>query len=207
MQESMSELSLVLTQKFTEADAQAIRAALNRHLRVSEPQWLYRRSIDPPQVVQLLGAALAWQILVKPATAFTKSFFSTLGKRAADAAWDGAVEWTKDKDLTPLADVATALVAAADSVGGEVIISVGLNIPDDHFGTVISTESRDPLEVARTLAAFVVRAETISDAVQAEIERGYEPIGPFFMELEQDGSVTIRWHAARDSKTYERRIP
>ena len=72
---------------------------------------------------------------------------------------------------------------------------------------MISTESRDPLEGARILSSFVVRAETISDAVQAEIERGYEPLGPFLMELEQHGSVTIRWHAARDSKIYEKRIP
>ena len=203
----MSELSLVLTEKFTEADAQAIRAALNRRLRVSKPEWLYRRSIDPPQVVQLLGAALAWQVLVKPAAAFITAFFSNLGKRASDAAWDSAAEWKKDKDLTPLADVATTLAAATDSVGGEVIISVGLDIPDDQFGTVISTKSRDPLEVARILSSFVVRAETISDAVQAEIERGYEPLGPFVMQLEQDGSVTIRWHAMRDSKIYEKRIP
>ena len=203
----MSELSLVLTQKFTEADAQAIRAALNRHLRVSKPEWLYRRSIDPPQLVQLLGAAFAWQILVKPAAAFITAFFSNLGKRASDAVWNSAAEWKNDKDLTPLADVASALVAAADSVGGEVTISVGLDIPDNHFATVISTESRDPLEVARILSAFVVRAKTISDAVQAEVERGYEPLGPFVMKLEQDGSMTIRWHAARDSKTYEKRIP
>ena len=203
----MSELNLVLTEKFTEADAQAIRAALNRHLRVSEPEWLYRRSIDPPQVVQLLGAALAWQILVKPAAAFITAFFSNLGKRASDAALDSAAEWKKDKDLTPLADVATTLATATDSVGGEVVISVGLDIPDDTFGTVISTKSRDPLEVARILSSFVVRAETISDAVQAEIERGYEPLGAFLMELEQDGNVTIRWRALRDSKIYEKRIP
>ena len=203
----MSELNLVLTEKFTEADAQAIRAALNRQLRVSEPEWLYRRSIDPPQVVQLLGAAVAWQILVKPAAAFITAFFSNLGKRASDAALDSAAEWKKDKDLTPLADVATTLAAATDSVGREVVISVGLDIPDDTFGTVISTKSRDPLEVARILSSFVVRAETISDAVQAEIERGYEPLGPFVMKLEQDGSVTIRWRALRDSKIYEKRIP
>ena len=150
---------------------------------------------------------MAWQVLVKPAAAFITAFFSNLGKRASDAAWDSAAEWKKDKDLTPLADVATTLAAATDSVGGEVIISVGLDIPDDQFGTVISTKSRDPLEVARILSSFVVRAETISDAVQAEIERGYEPLGPFVMQLEQDGSVTIRWHAMRDSKIYEKRIP
>ena len=203
----VSELILELTEKFTEADAPVLRAALNRHLRVREPVRQYRFSIDPPSVIQLLGAVAAWQVLVKPAAEFTKSFFGALGKRAADAAWDGAVEWKRNKDLRPLADVATALVAAADRVGGKVTISVGLDIPDDHFGTVISTESRDALEVARVLSAFVVRAEKISDAVRAEIERGYGPVGPFFMELEQDGSVTIRWHAACDSKTHERHIP
>ena len=203
----MPELSLVLTQKFTEADAQAIQAALNRHLRVSNPVRRYRQSIDPSSVVLLLGAAAAWQILVKPAAAFTTAFFSALGTRAGYAAWDRAAVWKKDKDLTPLADVATTLAAATDSVGDAVTISVGLDIPDDTFGTVISTKSRDPLEVARILSSFVVRAETISDAVQAEIERGYEPLGPFVMELEQDGSVTIRCHASRDSKTYEKRIP
>ncbi len=87
----MSELSLVLTERFTEADATAIRAALNWHLRVREPMRLYRFSIDPPSIIQLLGTAAAWQILVRPAAAFTKSFFGALGKRAADAAWDGAV--------------------------------------------------------------------------------------------------------------------
>ena len=203
----MPELSLVLTQKFTEADTQAIQAALNRHLRVSKPVRRYRQSIDSSSVVLLLGAAAAWQILVKPAAAFTTAFFSALGTRAGYAAWDRAAVWKKDKDLTPLADVATTLAAATDSVGDAVTISVGLDIPDDTFCTVISTKSRDPLEVARILSSFVVRAETISDAVQAEIERGYEPLGPFVMELEQDGSVTIRCHASRDSKTYEKRIP
>jgi hypothetical protein len=78
----------------------------------------------------------------------------------------------------------------------------------DDWADYLAGEGRwcDPLEVARVLSAFVVRAETISDAVQAKIERGYKPIGPFFMALAQDGSVTIRWHAARDSKTYEKRI-
>ncbi len=161
-----SELRLVLTEKFTETDASEIRAALNRHLRVSKPRRCYRRSsIDLPSVIQLLGDAALWLPLVAAATYFSKSFFSTLGKRAADATWDSLAAWNKNKDFKPLADVATALVAAADRVEGRVFIDVGLDIPDDHFGTVISTESRDPLEVVRILASFVVRAEKISDAV------------------------------------------
>ena len=203
----MSELTLVLTEKFTEADALAIRAALNRHLRVSDPQRRWRFSSDPPSVIQLLGYVAAWRILIEPAAAFFKSYFSTLGKRAADATADRAVEWTKNQDVRPLTDVAATLVAAANRVDGKVTISVGLDMPD-RDGTVISTESRDALEVARMLSAFVVRAEKISDAIQAEVERGNKPVGPFFMELGQDGSITIRWHAASDyTKTHERHIP
>ena len=203
----MSEIGLVLSEKFSADDAVSIRAALSRHLQVSKPVSVRQRAIDPPSFIQLLGAAAAWQILVKPAAAFAKGFFSTLGKKTAEAAWDGAAEWKKSEDLKPLVDVVTALVAAADRVGGEVKIVVGLNIPDDHFGTVLSTDSRDPLEVARILSAFVVRAERLSDMMQSEMERGHEPIGEVLVELARDGSMTIRWRAGSDFKAYEERIP
>ncbi len=201
-----SELRLVLTEKFTETDALEIRAALNRHLRISKPERYYRASIDPPSVIKILGEAALWLPLTA-ATVFFKSFVSTLGKRMADAAWDSLAARKESKDIEPLVDVVNTLVSAADRVGGRVYIEVGLDIPDDFFGTAITTESRDPLELARILSSFIVRAEKISDAVQAEIERGYKPLGQFVMELEQDGSMTIRWTAASDSKTYEKHIP
>ena len=203
----MSELSLVLSEKFTKDDATSIRAALGRHLQVGNPRSVWRRSIDPPSTIELLGAVAAWQILVKPAAAFAKAFFSTLGKKTAEAAWGGAVEWRKNRDLKPLVDVVTALIEAADRVGGEVRICVGLKIPVDDFEAEIWTGSRDPSEVARMLSAFLVRMEKISDAAQAAIDRGREPVGPFFVELEQDGSVTLRWRAAPDFKAYEEHIP
>ena len=203
----MSEIGLVLSEKFSVDDAVSIRAALSRHLQVSKPVSVRQQSIDPPSFIQLLGSAAAWQILLKPAAAFAKEFFGTLGKKTAEATWDSAAEWKKNEDLRPLVDVVTALVAAADRVGGEVKIVVGLNIPDDHFGTVLSTDSRDPLEVARILSAFVARAERLSDMMQSEIERGHEPIGDVLIELARDGSMTIRWHAGSDFKAYEERIP
>lgn len=203
----MSELTLVLTERFSEPDTTALRTELNRHLRVREPMRLVRLSIDPPSVIVLLGAAAAWEVLVRPAAAFAKSFFGTLGKRAGDAAWDGAVEWMRKKDVEPLAEVATALAKAAERVDGKVTICVGLDYPDDGLGTTISTDSRDVLEVVRILSAFVVRAERISAAVREEIERGDGQVGPFSMDLERDGSVMIRWHAASDSKVHERHIP
>ena len=176
----MSELSLTLSEKFTDQDATAIRAALSRHFLVSGPRRMALRSFDAPSIIELLGGVAAWKLLISPASAFMKSFSSTLGKKAANAAWDSASEWKKSKDIKPLRDIATTLVEAANRVGGEVTISFGLNMPDDYSGTVIETRSRDSLEVARVLATFVVHAERIADIVQAEIEHGHEPSGEVF---------------------------
>ena len=41
-------------------DAEAIRAELSEHLKVSEPEFLVFRAGDPPSVLQLLGDALSW---------------------------------------------------------------------------------------------------------------------------------------------------
>ena len=196
-------LTLELSDRFNQDDANSIRAALNPHLQVRSVAFFARRSVDPPSVIQLLGDVVAWLPLTAPAAVF----LSTLAKRAANAVWDKTAAWFAHKDVKPLADVATTLVAAADRVGGKVMIGVGLNIPDDHFGTVIWTDSRDPVEVARKLSAFIVRAERIAATVRNEIERGREPVGPFLVELERDGTVTIRWRAASDFTAYEQRIP
>ena len=55
----MSELSLVLSEKFAEDDAISIRTALSQHLDVGKPVFLWRHSIDPPSVIQLLGVGVA----------------------------------------------------------------------------------------------------------------------------------------------------
>lgn len=202
----MSELNLEVSERFTERDANSIRTALSQHLQVSKPVFLFRRSIDPLSTILLLGAVAAWQILVKPAADFRTAYAKQLGKRAADRTAD-KWRWFKNKDVKPLADTATALVDAAGRVGGEVRIGAGLNIPDDHFGTVIWMESRDPVEVARMLSAFIVRAEKIAHIMQTEIDRGREPFGPAIIELQEDGSVTIRWKSASDFKACEEHVP
>ena len=145
----------------------------------------------------------AWKILVKPAAAFADAFV----KKAGAAAWNRVARQKENDELKPLVDVVTALVEAANRVGGNVKIGVGLDIPDDHSGTMIWTDSHDPMDVARSLSAFVARAEKIAATVQAEVERGNTPLGPFFLELERDASVTVRWQRVSDFKIYEVHIP
>ena len=109
--------------------------------------------------------------------------------------------------MKPLADVAKTLATAANSVDGEVTITVGLNIPDDHFGTAISIKPGAPEEVAHVLASFIVHVEQLSKAMRAEVEAGHKPFGPASIKLQDDGSLLVSWVAQADSSHHELRIP
>ena len=196
----MSELYLELSEKFRD-EADDIRAELSKHLKVGRPLFTYRKSADPtlPSSIILLGGFLAWKVLYPP----VKAFLETLGKRAGEATWD---KFANRDDAKPLTDVATTLATAAAHVDGEVTISVGLNIPDDRFGTSISIKSSDPEAVARVLAYFVVHVEQLSKAMQAEVAAGRAPFGPAIIERQDDESLVVRWNT-RDGLAHELQIP
>ena len=193
----MSELSLEMSEKFSD-EADGIQAELSNHLDVSEPNVWFHMG-DPPSYVQLLGDAMAWLPLSAPATVY----LTTLAKRAAEATWDKIVN---RNEVKPLADVATTLATAAARVDGEVIIAVGLDIPDDTSGTSISIKSSDPEEVARVLAYFIVHVEQLSKAMQAEVAAGREPHREAIIELQDDESLLVRWQTA-NGRAQEIKIP
>ena len=197
----MSELNLALT--FDAKKAEAIRAELSEHLQVSEPRSIILQSADPPSFLQLLGDASAWL----PLKAAAAVYLSTLAKRAGDATWNRLETLFHSNEVKPLGSVAKTLATAADSLGGsEVTVIVGLNIPDDIYGTVISIKPGDPEEVARVLASFIVHAEQISKAMRAEIESNRTPLGRAIIELQDDGSLLVSWVAQADSSRHDLRI-
>ena len=199
----MSELKLLLSEKF---DAKAIRAELSEHLKISEPQVLFFKSADPPSVIQLLGDPWAW-LPISAAAVFFSKYFSTLGKRSADATWDGLASLFNSNEVKPLVDVSKALATAADSVDGNVTIVVGLNIPDDRHGTVISINPGNPEEVVRVLASFIVHVEQIWKAMESEVKAGRAPLDGARIELQDDGSLLVSWVAPADFSRHELKIP
>ena len=196
----MSEVKLTVSEKFTPEDAESIRSRLGCHLPVGTTQRIHRASFDPPSLIQLLGAVEAWQILEIPALAFVTWFSITIAKKAGEATWDRFSDQKNNKDIEPLVAVVTTLVEATPRGDGEVHIGIGLNIPDNFYGTVIWTDSCDPIQVARNLSVLVVNAKKIARTAQAEIEHGNKPVGSFVIELENDGSMTIRWTDHADFK-------
>ena len=191
---NMSELNLVMTEKFS-AQANNIQSALSAHLKVGQPQIYFMRSVDPPSYILLLGSFLAWKVLYPPA----RAFLETLAKRAAEATWDKIVS---KEEVKPLTDVATILVTAKENIDGKVDIRVGLNIPDERWGTEISITSTDPDVVAYELATFLVHVESLSKAMQEEIAAGREPFGPANIKIQKDGNLLVNW-ITQDGKTHE----
>ena len=182
----MSELDLMLTR---ELDAEAIQSELGEYLRVKEPRILFFRSAEPPIILRLLGDALAWLPLTVPASVY----LSTLAKQAGDATWDWLASRFNNDPVRPLIHVVKTLEKTANSADGNVTIFVGLNIPDERDGPMLSIEPGDPKEMARALASFVVHAEQISKAMRTEVESGRRPFGGAKIELQDNGSLLISW--------------
>ena len=203
----MSELTLILSERFTDDDTTRVHTELRRHVRVGELQRLMLRAFDPPSVIELVGLAAAWKVLVKPAEAFVNAYVGTLAKKAAEARWNSAQQTRKDEEIKPLVNVVTTLLEAADRVGGEVRIGMGLKIPGDDYGVEIWMHSREPSKVVSCLASFLVRVDKISHTAERALQRGHKPVGPFLVKITETGNVTISWMDASNLKTYEEHIP
>ena len=197
----MSELNLVLSEKFDTRDAATIHAELSGHLRVSAPKTFVRRSITVSSFIQLLGDVSAWL----PLTAAAAIYFSTIAKRAGDATWDRLTSSRTKKAAEPLTDVASTLTKSAQMVDGEVIIRIGLDIPDDVFGTVLFIKSEDPAVVVHHLAHFIIHVNEISRIMQAAVKKGHGPAASARIEVQKDGSILIEWRD-RNFKEHEAKI-
>ena len=200
----MSKLDIVLSEKFSTQDGDELSSTLSEHLAIGDTNRLFRKSADPSltSLIQLIGDATAWLLLSAPAMVY----LTVLAKHAGDASWDWLRSRFKSDDLKPLAAVATQLAITANKVDGNVEIILSVNVPDDHLGTSITIRAREPEDIARSLAAFLVRVEKISTVMQVEIDAGRAPFAGADIELQDDGTLLIKWRGRTDRKEHERRI-
>ena len=202
----MTQLKLVLSQNFDMDFAESVKAELGAHLDIEGPYFRFQKAAEPglgPQLIQLIGGVVAWLPLSAAATVY----LATLAKRAADATWDGLASLFKSKEVKSLAEVATTLAEAANAVEGDVEIVVGLDIPEENWGTAMVIRANSPEQIARALASFVMHAERLSKEMKAELAAGRTPLGRATIDLEEDGSLTVRWRSRKDFAECERRIP
>jgi len=74
-------------------------------------------------------------------------------KKAADSTgeaiqhkWKSMVEKRQDKHLSSLNNLATTLKSISDRSNRGVRIEIGLNIPDDGYGTILVTHAKDSFQ-------------------------------------------------------------
>lgn len=184
-------------------DVKTIHSELNRYFAVDEPQVFFQKSFDVIACLTILGAAVEWLGLRDA----VKVYFTTLAKHAGDATWNKLASLKQSKEVKPLVDVASTLTNAEKGFDGKVNIIIGINLPDDVFGTVFNIQSTDVEGVLHELAFFIVHVEELSAVMQREIEEGRVPLGAAIVNIQDDGSLLVRWRGRNDSKKHTLRIP
>ncbi|TGQ52141.1 hypothetical protein EN836_21275 [Mesorhizobium sp. M1C.F.Ca.ET.193.01.1.1] len=201
-----TQISLVLSEGFDARAAEELHDQLRTHLNIGEPDYYYTRSIDPPQIIQLIGSAALWLPLGAAATAFLVTFASTAGKRLADDFYDVAKAMLKRKEMAPLATASDALARALKQAGPGASLVIGIDIPDSFWGTALVINETKAENIAVELSRFAVNVAEISRAMNAQMNIGHAPLGRALITLE-DGDVVIRWISQRDMGRHEVRIP
>lgn len=99
-------------------------------------------------------------------------------------------------------DVAEVLETEAEKSGGNVDIYIGLNIPDDVWGTTIHIKSGNINEIASGLALFASNADKIERAVKSAVESGE---GPDWARIgvKEDGGLIVEWGRIMDGERRE----
>ena len=219
MTPTMPELNLSVTKnflatsdRFDPAGTNSLRSALSEHVPVGEPRIIGHRSAGhsfEPSIIQLLGTADVWvTFLLASATVFWTGYLTALGKHGADVTRDKIKSLLKNKEVKPLVSCADALSKEAQKREGKVEIVVGLSISDDAPEATISVKSLNPEEIARAMAAVIVKTQEISNAIQAETAASGTPVGRIRIFIEDnDGSLFIKLKNGPKLKEREIRIP
>ena len=204
-----AELDLVVSTDhvvgFETEEAERIRAGLGKHLSVGEPSFYLRLSADEMAVIiRILGEAAAWVPLLTAATAF----LARLAKHAAEATWRGVGNLFAGREADPLIEVVKTLEKEANREDGrQTMIVLGLNSPDNYWGTVMSFQSGDSEEdIAMRVANFCVLSERIEIALRSAIKTGNYPEGSVFLEPQDDGSMLASWHSREGNKTNHHKL-
>jgi len=194
-------------------DAQAIRDALSPSVPVSEPKWHMQRSFDPPQIIELLSSIDTWSIFKNAARislmTFSGAFMGTLGKKAADSTVEAIQNKLKrpDKHGSSLDNLATRLKLISDRGNGEVMIKIGINASDNSYEAILSTDAKDCSKFKLDLSIFIVNVEKIDSESRSAIEiENAKPVGPFSIEIEDNGNIILHWRDDSNHRNHTKHI-
>ncbi len=196
----MTSIKLIYSDNVRGDVAESFDSAVRKHLPVEGPAKYFVRlsAQELPAVIQLIGTVAAWLAL-----ATATGYFGQLGVKAADFTLEKAKRAFKQKKEDPLTQIALAISNAKRALGDNSYVVIGLDIPDDHFGTSITIRHCEPEQIAYEVGNFLLKAEQIAAFMEREIASGRTPLGRVFITFKGDGTVKLQWMRQSDMKVIE----
>ena len=177
-----------------EDDIERVIAKLRKHSYVRRPSFYMRLSAAQlPEIISILGDVIPWAPFVLAANYFLKGFFNEMGSESGKK----IISLLRKKEVEPLSDLMSAIDETAEIAQGRLQVVIGIDIPDDHFGTAIHFEHGDP-QSAIMMALFIDNLEKIKEAMVLEMEKGNVPLGGASISVQQDRDMKITWKRRSD---------
>lgn len=185
-----SSLTITITERVDRAVGDLLADRLRPFVEVEEVQVYERKAADPAiqQLIQILGSVPVWQYLAAGGAAY----LARLGYLLADDSHAAFRAWTRSDAGKPIATTAAALSDAARETPGA-RVCIGLDIPDDMFGSVLEVSGREPDAIALELLPFVMHAEQVAAVIVEAETKGDGVLSQPRITLLSDGEVKVRW--------------
>lgn len=168
------------------------------------PQIYERKTFDTLlQYIQLIGAAPIWAPLGVAGTAY----LGRLAYLAADDTMGILRTKLNTKTSGRIEELAAGIIAARKKLDSPSQVLIGINVPDDRWGTVLVLDTEDQETLEREISIYASNVERISHFLKYYCERGEGPLGQGKITICQDGQIEIQWMSQRDFKKHHVLLP
>lgn len=98
----------------------------------------------------------------------------------------------------PVEQMAAALHAAGKRFRSPGRVFIGIDLPDDRWGTSLELDLADETALAERLSIFVVNVERLAKILNEYCGRGEGPLGKGTITISKEGQIEIEWMSQRD---------
>ena len=180
-------MELTLSESSTPAIATVLVSDLRPYAEISQSVYHTRSAIGPPALFQLMATVSEWAAL-----AFATGFVAKLGQMSAEKlVAEVKTHFSSDGKATPLA---VALKKVKDTAGTNSNVMIGIQYPDDFWGTTLSIKGQSLEEIEIEVSVFLASVEVIYEGLKVEIDAGKAPLGRIKIFVEEQGcSIRVHW--------------
>jgi hypothetical protein len=180
-------VELTLSEGSSSTVAATLISDLRPYAEIKQSVYHTRSAAGPPALFQLMATASEWAAL-----AFATGFVAKLGQISAEKlVAEVKKHFSSGSKASPLA---IALKKVKDTVDTDSSVIIGLQFPDDFWGTTLSINGESLEEIVVEVSVFLASVEIIYEAIKVEIDVGKAPLGRIQIFIEEQGcSIRVRW--------------